>query len=109
MVEVFIIVPIVVVAAVILVFVSRAVTKRNQTRCPKCKVPYNVDGTVDWQVVSTTSKEKGFYYDVEFRCKCKRCGNERSFQHSFRTDHTNADGDRVDEPLETVIRRYFNF
>lgn len=90
-----------------IIAVIMLIVKKGKTKCKKCKTKYVLDTDVEWNNLGNVSTAKGTNAKIEFRCKCHKCGEERTFTKEFRKQYVDGNDKVINLNVENAIKEFF--
>lgn len=115
---IIVIVAVVVIIGVVGYFIVYPALRKKVFTCSKCKTHYDYENDVAWTYIkeftSVSGSEHRNNVEVEFTCRCPKCGEIKKFKTTFVT-HKFSYGDGTSNSkgydkvynLEDLIRKYY--
>ncbi|MDE6373843.1 MAG: hypothetical protein K2L72_05020, partial [Clostridia bacterium] len=106
------------VVGVVAYFIVYPALRKKIFTCSKCKTHFDYDNDVAWnctkEFTSVSGNEHRLNVEVKFDCRCPKCGETKTFTHTFVThkfsygDGTaNSKGYDKSYNIKDLVQKYF--
>ena len=102
---------------VIIIAIVNAIKEKFETKCSKCKKPYDYEDDVEWRLIkrgvkgassSNSSTLVSTYFVYDITCHCSDCGRKKKYRKKIMGPSINDKGELNIVDPEEVLEENFN-